>query len=201
MAVIVKDYTFSAGATIIAAEHNDNFDTIYDEFNGNISNANISATAAIAGSKLGTLATITSAAGIIPQNNIAIAGVWTAGFAASGTGVITIADVSSAGYFMKVGDKITISGKFVVSQVSSGAGGNLTLSGLPYSSGNSAWHNSFIGVYAYNVSSSNSQIMAYVSSGSTAVTLQRLTAGLATGMAADVKSATHFIIGGTYFTD
>ncbi len=52
MAVIVKPYTFSAGATVIAAEHNSNFDTIYDEFNGEISNANIASDAAIAISKI-----------------------------------------------------------------------------------------------------------------------------------------------------
>ena len=39
MGVISKPNTFSAGATIIASEHNSNFDTIYNEFNGNIENA------------------------------------------------------------------------------------------------------------------------------------------------------------------
>ena len=52
MGTIVKPNTFSAGATIIAAEHNSNFDDIYNEFNGNINNANIKASAGIVGSKL-----------------------------------------------------------------------------------------------------------------------------------------------------
>jgi len=52
MANITKTYTFSAGSTIIASEHNTNFDTIYNEFNGSISNVNISGSAAIAYSKL-----------------------------------------------------------------------------------------------------------------------------------------------------
>lgn len=52
MATIVKPNTFSAGATIVAAEHNSNFDTVYDEVNGSLSNANISNTAAIAISKI-----------------------------------------------------------------------------------------------------------------------------------------------------
>lgn len=60
MALITKTYTFTAGATIVAAEHNDNFDTIYNEFNGSISNANIDASAAIANSKL-NLASIAQA--------------------------------------------------------------------------------------------------------------------------------------------
>lgn len=52
MGLVVKPNTFSPGATIVAAEHNSNFDTLYDEFNGSISNANISNTAGIAESKL-----------------------------------------------------------------------------------------------------------------------------------------------------
>lgn len=57
MATISKPYTFSAGATIVAAEHNSNLDTIYNEFNGLISDANISATAAIQDTKLAQIST------------------------------------------------------------------------------------------------------------------------------------------------
>jgi len=57
MATITKPNTFSAGATIVAAEHNSNFDTIYNEFNGEITNANIKSTAAIADTKLATIDT------------------------------------------------------------------------------------------------------------------------------------------------
>lgn len=60
MAVITKPNTFTAGATIVASEHNDNFDTIYNEFNGSISNANVDSSAAIANSKL-NLASISQA--------------------------------------------------------------------------------------------------------------------------------------------
>jgi hypothetical protein len=52
MATITKSYTFSAGATILAAEHNTNFDTLYNAFNGNIDNANIKSGANIALNKL-----------------------------------------------------------------------------------------------------------------------------------------------------
>lgn len=85
MALISKPYTFSAGATIVAAEHNSNFDTIYNEFNGLISNANISGSAGITDSKLAQLTTagkvsgaavtlltsLPSGAGIIPTANLA----------------------------------------------------------------------------------------------------------------------------------
>lgn len=52
MSLISKVYTFVTGQTIVAAQHNANFDTIYNDYNGNITNANISASAAIDPSKI-----------------------------------------------------------------------------------------------------------------------------------------------------
>lgn len=52
MSTITKLYTFSSGATILAEEHNTNFDTLYNWANGNITNSNIKSGAAIAMSKL-----------------------------------------------------------------------------------------------------------------------------------------------------
>jgi hypothetical protein len=52
MTVIVKPNTFTVGNTIVATEHNANFNTIYDDYNGNITNANIKSGAAIANAKL-----------------------------------------------------------------------------------------------------------------------------------------------------
>lgn len=57
MATISKPNTFSAGAVVIAAEHNENFDTIYNEFNGSISNANIASNANITDTKLAQITT------------------------------------------------------------------------------------------------------------------------------------------------
>lgn len=85
MALINKPYTFSAGATIVAAEHNSNADTIYNDYNGNITNANLSASAAITDSKLAQLTTagkvsgasltllgsIPSGGGVVPIANLA----------------------------------------------------------------------------------------------------------------------------------
>lgn len=84
MAIINKPYTFSAGATIVAAEHNSNFDTIYNDYNGGISNANISSMANITDTKLAQLTTagkvsgaaitlltsVPSGAGVIPAANL-----------------------------------------------------------------------------------------------------------------------------------
>jgi hypothetical protein len=52
MALITKTYTFSAGATILASEHNTNLNTLYNWANGNVDNANIKASAGISLSKL-----------------------------------------------------------------------------------------------------------------------------------------------------
>ena len=85
MGLISKPFTFSTGATIIASQHNSNFDTIFSDYNGNISDANIVANAAIANNKLSpittnnfvlgsalyNLATMLSAAGTIPYLNLA----------------------------------------------------------------------------------------------------------------------------------
>jgi hypothetical protein len=85
MATIAKPHTFSAGGSIIASHHNSNFDLIYTEFNGNISNSNIDSSASIAdtklsqistaskvsGAALSALASIPSGAGSIPAVNLA----------------------------------------------------------------------------------------------------------------------------------
>jgi hypothetical protein len=52
MGTISKSYTFTNGATILAEEHNQNFDVLYNWANGNISNANIKSGAAISLNKL-----------------------------------------------------------------------------------------------------------------------------------------------------
>lgn len=84
MALVTKTYTFTAGTTIVASEHNTNFDTLYNLVNGNIDNANIKASAGVVDSKLAQITTagkvsgaaltsltsIPSGAGLIPVANI-----------------------------------------------------------------------------------------------------------------------------------
>lgn len=57
MSSISVPNTFSAGAVIVAAEHNSNFSTIYNDYNGGITNVNISGSAAIADTKLASITT------------------------------------------------------------------------------------------------------------------------------------------------
>ncbi len=63
MGLVTKPFTFTNGATIIASEHNSNFDVLYSEVNGNLSNANISGSAGIIDSKLATISTAGKVAG------------------------------------------------------------------------------------------------------------------------------------------
>lgn len=70
MSLITIPNTFSAGAVIIASQHNANFSTIYSDYNGNIDNNNIAPGAAIVYSKLNLAggivnADIASGAGIV----------------------------------------------------------------------------------------------------------------------------------------
>lgn len=58
MGTITKDYNFTAGTTIDPTQVNANFNTIYTEFNGSISNANISGSAAITKTKISGTAII-----------------------------------------------------------------------------------------------------------------------------------------------
>lgn len=77
MGLIVKPFTFAAGATVVASNFNSCFDTIYTEFNGNIDNANIKAGANIDGSKIadGTILNAKLASNSIGQSNLNLASV------------------------------------------------------------------------------------------------------------------------------
>lgn len=109
MALISKPYTFSAGAVIVAAEHNSNFDAIYADYNGNITNANLSASAAIALSKISFTTALTMSGAILKPTKGAdvasVAGAITLGedgnqFDITGTNAITSITAKTAGTFV-----------------------------------------------------------------------------------------------------
>lgn len=54
MGIITKPKTWADDENVTFTDLNDDFDTVYNEINGNITNANINAGAAIAGTKIGT---------------------------------------------------------------------------------------------------------------------------------------------------
>jgi hypothetical protein len=92
LALISKPNTFAASETIVAAEHNSNFDTIYSEFNGSISNANIDGSAAIADSKLAQLTTASKVAlsALATSGTYAPSGAWSPSGAWIHTGTIDV---------------------------------------------------------------------------------------------------------------
>lgn len=61
MALITLPFTFSAGAVIVASQHNSNFTTISSDYNGNIDNSNIVSNAGIVYSKLNLATSILNA--------------------------------------------------------------------------------------------------------------------------------------------
>lgn len=75
MGLVSKTYTFSAGAVIVAAQHNTNFDTLYSLVNGNVDTNNISATASIVDTQLAQITTANKVSGTaITTGNIATSG-------------------------------------------------------------------------------------------------------------------------------
>lgn len=52
MSLLSVPFTFSPGAVIVAAQHNTNFSTIYSDYSGNITNANMASNAGVVYSKL-----------------------------------------------------------------------------------------------------------------------------------------------------
>lgn len=57
MPAVNKTFTFSAGTTIIAAQHNTNFDTLYNLVNSNLDSTNLASNAAIADTQLAQITT------------------------------------------------------------------------------------------------------------------------------------------------
>lgn len=106
MSIVSIPYTFSAGAVIVAAQHNSNFSVIYNDYNGNIDNTNIAVSAAIGYGKLNLTGSILNAdlAGSIADSKLSqittaskVSGTAITGLASlpSGAGVIPSANLPS----------------------------------------------------------------------------------------------------------
>ena len=84
MGTVSRTYTYSAGAVIVAAQHNTNENTLYNVVNGNLDTNNLSPTSnivdtqltqitsagKISGAALTSLASVPSAAGVLPTANV-----------------------------------------------------------------------------------------------------------------------------------
>lgn len=99
MALITIPFTFSAGAVIIASQHNSNFTTISSDYNGNIDNNNIAALAAIAYTKLNLTGSIVnadiSASAAIVASKLVLTSPGAIGSVAPNTGAFTTLKVGT----------------------------------------------------------------------------------------------------------
>jgi len=57
MALITREYTYSAGAVIVASQHNTNENTLYNAINGNLNTSNLASNAGIVDTQLATIST------------------------------------------------------------------------------------------------------------------------------------------------
>jgi len=199
MGAITKPNTFTAGQTADGSAVNSNFDTIYNDYNGNITNANIAAGAAIAGSKLdlsspgtigGTTPGILVASSLTATNasiGILVASSLTATNASIGTDIYTTAwtaygatstvvgwssFTSKSIYYKKVGKLVFV--QFDIGGVSDSGAVSFT---LPFE------NNSNLGMWAklgfaydntsYTAVTGSQNAVIYMAASSTAVTCGR----------------------------
>lgn len=114
MSIIAKNNDFSDAATISASAINANFDTIYNNYNGGITNANLATNAAIAYSKL----TLTGSIQATDIKGSAVAGTHLTTYSAfatiSGTNIGTFAhSLGAAPAFVSVLPYSILPGSFV----------------------------------------------------------------------------------------
>jgi hypothetical protein len=123
MATITKPYTFSNGAIIQASEHNSCFDTIYNDYNGNINNTNIASNAAIVGTKLDltTVGAIGSSSPSTGNFTLVFATLMTANVIAV-IGSVNATQVNCTGFFAASGTVNAFSAGTVVVTTALGAG-------------------------------------------------------------------------------
>ena len=147
MAIVSIPNTFTVGAVIVASQHNSNFSIIYADYNGNIDNTNIAASAAIADTKLAqittaskvsgtaltSLASIPAGAGVIPTANltsgIAIETTW-ADYSATSTIVGWSSFTTKSIFTKKIGKVVFVS--FVLAGTSNSTSVSFTLPDTSY---------------------------------------------------------------------
>lgn len=144
MSLIVIPFTFSVGAVIVASQHNSNFSTIYSDYNGNITDANIAASAAIADTKLAQITTAAKVSGAaFTALNLIPAGSGAVPSKNGGTG----GDLSAA----LIGAMPYFSATSVMSALAAGSSGQVFTSG---GGGAPSWANFLASILDYGTSAS-----------------------------------------------
>jgi hypothetical protein len=197
MALLPPLIPLTDGQVAEASQVQANFNTIRNDYNGNITNANLSGSAGITDANLATISTPNkvNATAFIDEGD------WTAGFTASISGTITMDNSRDTGHYVKIGKMVTVTGYFKVASVSSPVG-ILTLTGLPFTCGNDDKYYSAASIRVSSlVVTALTTIMGYPNKNSKTMTLEKFAAGAVNDLAGDVQANSDFMISCTYFTD
>ena len=125
-------------------------------------------------------------------------GTWTAAFVPTG-GTITINASYRTGKYVKVGSKVTVTGIFIVSAISSPTGA-LTMSGLPFTSGSADSNNSAPSIHATDLAATaTTALQGRLQPSQTSFTIARFSGGNQADLASSVTASTQFVLSLTYF--
>ena len=125
-------------------------------------------------------------------------GTWTAAFV-SGGGTITINTSYRTGKYVKVGSKVTVTGVFTISAISSPTG-YLQITGLPFANGSADSNNSAPSIYALDLAATaTTALQGRLNPSQTALTITRFIGGTQSDLASSVTVNTQFVLSLTYF--
>lgn len=146
MSIISIPNTFTVGAVIVASQHNSNFSVIYGDYNGNIDNTNLSASASIADTKLAQVTTAGKVSGAALTSLASVpAGAGALPMANGGLG----ADFSAT----TIGKEFYFSATGVLTALAAGTSGQVKVSG---GAGAPSWANALASALDYGTSASAS---------------------------------------------
>ena len=130
-------------------------------------------------------------------------GTWTAAFTA-GSGGITIDAATVTGYYTKVGNLVTIKGRFEVGSVSGPPSGELTITGLPFAAANPTGDaaNCIGGIlFEHAATAISGDIIGLVPDGYSNVLIRQSgTTSYGNTLAANVDGDTTIIVSGLYYS-
>ncbi|MDO8684065.1 MAG: hypothetical protein Q7N50_11355 [Armatimonadota bacterium] len=139
--------------------------------------------------------------GAAPDSNLVQGGQWTATIFPLTSGRIACARIN-VGRFYKVGRQVTVTGRFVVTDVE-GAVGQLELRGLPFKVGEGNEYCGSVSIAGSGIHTQDgTQIAGFVIPGTNSIRLVHVQTGDFTyDLASRVKVGTEFTISATYFTN
>jgi len=134
------------------------------------------------------------------ETQLLTTGTWTTTLVSSGGGTPTY--TNATGFYLRKGSEVTISGILTLATLGTLASGNLTITGLPFTSKNVAGCYASVNVpYWLNFTSSLIHIGGYIAPNTATIVLTKTTAaatGTTTLTQADLAGTSEFIFTATY---